>query len=248
MPAGFSAPTPAIGDRVVVRYRLGGDAPADWRQTPNPPAAAGPTQSDITGILRERTDDALVIERDDQRHRLALSAISSIRLLSRRVVRNSEIREVERALMLAAAAGERAELDGWLVNAAAPPGATGPADLRSGAAAPIDFGSTAAGLPAALAWLADRALPARVVVADRLLRASALGASIGTAEAFEVLVGPDPASTIRAGEMPSTPAGDCSPIAEGVAAATVAAVDDAARTAWRSAGFELHHTCHLLTL
>lgn len=208
--------------------------PADWRDAPNPqPVAGGPTQSDITGVLRERGDDAVIVERDGIAHRVAVDAISSIRLLSRRVVRNSEIREVERALMAAAPADERGEVDGWLLTSAG-------SALRSGVAAPVEFGSTAAGLPAALAWLAGRGLPRRIVVADRLLRTAALGESITESHDYEVLVGPVP-------EGP-TPAGEWAPISDGVAAATVASTDGTARDEWRSLGFELHHTCRVLTL
>ncbi|EGD55015.1 GNAT family N-acetyltransferase, cg3035/Rv0428c family [Gordonia neofelifaecis] len=225
-------PRPALGDRVVIRYRLGDDAPADWRSSPNPPTTGSPTQSDITGILREQSDDAIVVERDGALHRLATSAISSVRLLSRRVVRNSEIREVERALMLAAPARERAESDGWLLNGAGD-------GLRSAAVAPVDFGATGAGLVGAREWLAARGLPTRVVVADRLLRTSALGATVVGSADLEVLVGPEP-TTAAAGEWAR--------IADGVAAVTVLADDDAARAAWRALSFELHHTCRMLNL
>lgn len=230
---------PKIGDRVVIRYRLGEDAPADWRQAPDPAASAagdGPTQSDITGILREHTDDAYVIERDGQLHRVAIAAISSVRLLSRRVVRNSEIREVERTLMLAAAAAERADVNGWLVNASG----AARQNIRSGAAAPIEFGSTSAALPDVIAWFTVRGLTPRVMLAERLMRVSSLGAGVGRDEPYEVLIGPEPTDP--------TPHGDWSLLSEGVAAATVAADDDAARTAWRTLGFELHHACRLLTL
>ena len=240
-------PQPAVGDRVVIRYRLGGDAPADWRQAPNPPVVSGPTQSDITGILRERSDEVLVVERDGELHRLPMVAISSVRLLSRRVVRNSEIREVERTLMAAAPAAEHGAVEGWLVNAA-PDGAA--ASLRSTVGAPIEFGSTAAGLPEVVAWLTVRGLPARLLIADRLLRTSALGATPMTSEAYEVLVGPEPNDPEL--DDPAldedAPAGDLSLIADGVAAVTVRVDDDRSRTAWRRLGFELHHTCHLLTL
>ena len=226
-------PQPAVGDRVVVRYRLGADAPADWRASPNPPTDRSPSLSDITGLLRERTGEAIVVERDGVRHRIRTDAITSVRLLSRRVVRNSEIRGVERALMRAAPAAEQTETDGWLVNGAGD-------SLRSGAAAPVGFGSTAAGLPAALRWLDGRGLPRRVIVADRLMRVASLGAAIASSADYEVLVGPEPTGP--------TPPGDWAPIADGVVAVTVAASDDSARAAWRALDFELHHTCRLLAL
>lgn len=232
--AGALSPAPTVGDRVVIRYRLGADAPADWRDSANPPVAEGrPGQSDITGILRDRDAEAVTVERDGVAHRVPAAAISSIRLLSRRVVRNSEIREIERTLMLAASTAERGSIDGWLANGAGP-------DLRSGAVAPIDFGSTAAGLRPALDWLEARGLPGRVVLADRLLRPAGLGAA--TATAYEVLVGPQPRPDSEPADL-----GPWSLLSDGVAAATVAATDDAARAAWRARGFELHHTCRLLT-
>ncbi|WP_035719803.1 GNAT family N-acetyltransferase, cg3035/Rv0428c family [Gordonia shandongensis] len=236
-----SSPRPAVGDRVVVRYRLGEGAPADWRSAPNPPLAGSPTMSDITGVLREVSDSGLVVERDGL-HRIAREAVVTVRLLSRRVVRNSEIREVERALMAAAPAADRDVVDGWMVNGAG-------AALRSAVCSPIEFGSTAAGLPAALARLRDLGVPGRVWVADRLLRPSSLGIG-GTVDTFEVLVGPAPDS-----HAPVTDETDlrATVIAEGVAAVTVpitadtAGGTDEARLAWRAAGFELHHTGSLLT-
>lgn len=227
---------------MVVRYRLGVGAPADWRQGPNPAMVAGPSQSDITGLLRERTDELLTVEREGELHQLPVAAIVSVRLLSRRVVRNSEIREVERTLM-AAAADHCDEIAGWLVNAHPDHPVTdrrAAGHLRSAAGAPIEFGSTAAGLPEVVAWFAVRGLPPRLMVADRLLRTSSLSTVPSTVEAYEVLVGPAPDG--------ETPPGDWSLLADGVAAATVSAVDDSSRAAWRRLGFELHHTCRLLTL
>lgn len=135
--------------------------------------------------------------------------------------------------MEAASTDAREVIDGWLLTAAGP-------NLRSGVAAPVEFGSTAAGLGPALAWLTDHDLAPRLMVADRLLRSSALGAAPRASIAYEVLVGPEPDR--------DTPAGEWALISPGVAAATVPAFDGAARDAWRALGFELHHTCRLLTM
>ncbi|MFT3660948.1 MAG: GCN5 family acetyltransferase [Gordonia sp. (in: high G+C Gram-positive bacteria)] len=208
---------PLPGDRVVVRYRLGAGGPDDWREAPNPALAHTPTLSDLTGFLVERGPDGLVVERDGRIETVPAEAITSLRTLSARTVRNAQIRAVERVLTDAVPAAERAEIDGWTLSAT--PGAQDP---RACAAVPIEFGAAAAALDRIAAWYAERGLPGRVVVADRLLRTADLPAP-ATAE-HEVLVGPDGDPVELAGD------------------------DLPARTRWRERGYRLHHTVAVVDL
>lgn len=208
---------PLPGDRVVVRYRLGTGGPDDWRAVPNPAVTRGPALSDLTGILLSATAEELVVERDGVAEHVPAAAITSVRQLSVRVVRNSAIRAVERTLTDAAEAAERTWIDGWLVSAGPDPAA-----VRATSAVPLLFGASAAALDGIRAWYAGRDLPARVVVADRLLRPSQVSASPGTG--YEVLLGPDGTPV----EVPES--------------------DQDERLRLRADGFGLHHTVRVLDL
>jgi len=177
---------PLPGDRVVVRYRLGAGGPDDWRAAsgPNPAFERAPTLSDLTGILVSATPDALVIERDGVAERVPVDAVTSIRQLSARVVRNSQIRAVERALTEAAPAAERAEVDGWVVSAD-----PSSAAVHAHAAVPLEFGANAAGLDRVREWYAARGIAARALVPERLLRTAEVSGAAGAA--YEVLEAPD---------------------------------------------------------
>lgn len=233
---------PLPGDRVVVRYRLNSGGPDDWRATANPALSRTPSLSDLTGVLIDDDGAALVVERDGAAERIPHAAITSVRQLSRRVVRNSQIREVERALTAATPAAERVVLDGWTVSA--DPGSTA---LRANAAVPLEFGASAAALDRVRGWYADRGRPALVVVPERLLRTAEVSPRPGAE--YEVLVGARPSggSRLRSiieggapteGDEPAeggTPDEERGPV-------EVAAADRAARIEWRARGYELHHT------
>ncbi|WP_440712823.1 GNAT family N-acetyltransferase, cg3035/Rv0428c family [Gordonia sp. FQ] len=172
---------PLAGDRIVVRYRLGEGGPGDWRPAPNPALERSPSLSDLTGILVDETADALLVERDGTVERLPRAAITSIRQLSRRVVRNSAIRDVERVLTEAAPAAERDEFDGWTVSA--DPESTA---LRANTAVPLGREARAADVGRVRDWYTRRGLSARVVVPERLLRTAEIAPRPGTE--YEVLV------------------------------------------------------------
>lgn len=151
-------PEPFIGDRVVVRYRLGAATPTDWRGDPD--AAV----SDVTGILLDDTDP-LIVERDGAPASIPRSTIVSIRLLSRQTVRNSEIRDLEVAAAHAWPGIESEVIDGWFVR-------TGHGiSRRANSAVPIEFGARAdaATLAAIREWYRFREQPAVLAVPDRLL-------------------------------------------------------------------------------
>lgn len=228
---------PLAGDRVVIRYRLGAGGPDDWRAAPNPALAHTPSLSDLTGILRERTPEALIVEREGVEETVPIAAITSVRLLSRTVVRNSQIRAVERTLTEQTPAAERADLDGWSVSRD-PDSAL----LRAGAAVPVGFGSSAAGLDRVRAWYAERGGGGWLIVPERLLRLADVtggtapgggstaggGAAAGNGDTdgieYEVLVAPD--------GRPAQVRGD----------------DLAERRRLRAAGYGLHHTFRALPL
>lgn len=154
------------GDRVVVRYRLGAAAPADWRSAPNPCAGVpgAPTQSDITGRLID-DGDPLRIERAGVVESVPRAAITSIRLLSAVAVRNSEIRALEYAAAAAWPGSRHEWIDGWLVRAGSG------ISRRANSAVPLDRSAStdAATLSAIDRWYAERHLPPLLAMPERLL-------------------------------------------------------------------------------
>lgn len=176
-----ATPPPFVGDRVVVRYRLDEHTPADWRGAPNP-ATAGPTLSDVTGVVDDLGDrdsgGAIRLRRrhpatdDDVVEAIPYRAITSLRVLSRTTVRNSEIRDVLRAATEDAVGAQTGQvetewIDGWFVVAA--PGTT--PGLRLHAASPLDRGAraTPSTRAAIAAWYARRDMPATLCWPARLL-------------------------------------------------------------------------------
>lgn len=221
---------PLIGDRIVVRYRLGGEAPADWRPAPNP-AGAGPSLSDVTGVLLD-DGDPLVIERDGEPVRLPRSAVTSVRLLSARTVRNSEIRLVLAALAVDGPAGETETVAGWLCRLT-PDGAAAPAVA-------VQTGAGAAGLAAVRQWYRDRGVTPVIALVERLLGRSAPDARpIG--EEIAVLV-EDPAGRRVPHSAPGTALVEASITGRPVRIAAVPASDRETGMALRQAGFGLHHS------
>lgn len=172
------------GDRVVVRYRLGPGAPADWRPQGAANAGSGgaPQRSDITGTLIA-DDDPLVIDRAGSELRVPLDAVDSIRLLSATVVRNSDIRALEHAAALAWPGTESAWIDGWLVRAG------GGFTRRANSAVPLDRSARAhPGTLAAIAsWYDRHHLPVLLALPDRLLPPHQVGGTPASG-AIQVLV------------------------------------------------------------
>ena len=162
---------PVIGDRVVVRYRLG-------------PATVGtPSLSDVTGVLTQHDDRALIVDGKT----IPLDAVTSIKQLSRHVVRNSDIRKVQARLHDAVAAAQRAEIDGWTLTAS-----PGTDDVRANAAIPTRFGANTSALPSIADWYSGHGANGHLIVPERLQRET--GVSGGTE--WEVLI--DSAGSVRA--------------------------------------------------
>lgn len=217
---------PTVGDRIVVRYRLDrADVPADWRAEPNPTVAGGgPSQSDVTGVLQMSDEQYLKVDRDGEVVAINRDAITSIRLLSRHVVRNSEIRDVERALCAGCDATHREEIDGWIVSA-------GGSSPRGRSAVPVEFNAPSAAVAEIIDWYDDLDLPALALLPDRIVRPGRV--AVDDAQPMEVLVA-----------SAAVPVEGLTPIevGEGMWAVDVEASNEALRAAARRAGYALHHT------
>jgi ribosomal protein S18 acetylase RimI-like enzyme len=143
---------PSVGSRVSIRYRL-----------------VSGSLTDAVGHLEALTPRVLVRTKSDGLAEIAPEDIVSVRELSHRPVRASEIRAVEHAAALAWPGTEQQWLAGWLLRAA------GGHTSRANSAIPLDFSATLAGLPAIVDWYRDRGLPAWLAVPERLLRVGAAG-------------------------------------------------------------------------
>ncbi|GAA3027089.1 hypothetical protein GCM10010528_06000 [Gordonia defluvii] len=204
-----------IGDRVVVRYRLGPGAPGDWR------GADGATLSDVTGVILD-AGDPLILTRaapaavaSDDRVRIPAELVSAVRLLPYRAVRNREIRDVA---LRAVEAVETGEIAGWRVRLGIPPDDPHPVST----AVPARLGARldAATESALQQWFAPRGLPPIIELPERLVAGAAIGVAVGGE--FHRLVrvaGDGTESTI----------------------VTVSADDVPRGTALRADGYALHH-------
>lgn len=141
---------PAVGTRVSLRYLR--------------PSGAEPPMADVVGELVEAGPRVRVRSADGEVHEFRLGDVLYVRRLTDRPVKNSAIRAVEHAAALGWPGSEHQWLDGWLLRAGH--GAT----LRANSAVPLDMFAQAATVPAIVDWYAQRGLPARLAVPERLLR------------------------------------------------------------------------------
>lgn len=195
-----AAPGLFIGDRVVVRYLLGDATPADWRGDPRA------ARSDVTGILvaagDPRTGEPLQLDRDGVTESIPHDAITSIRLLSAKPVRNSEIRAVEHAAALAWPGVESAWIDGWLVRAG------GGFTRRANCALPLEPSArSATSLPRIAEWYRRRDLPMLLALPDRLITPGAFSGIPGVEVQFltadlQTLSGPASSGSVSSGAVP----------------------------------------------
>jgi GNAT superfamily N-acetyltransferase len=140
---------PAVGTRVVVRYRL--------------PAGSAPPLTDVIGrlvesgpTLRVRTKRGNVVE-------IAVEDVVAIKALAAAPVKTGDIRSLEHAAALAWPGVEQVWLGGWLLRFGH--GST----RRANSAVPLDVSTTIA--PAAIVdWYTARGVPALMAAPDRLLR------------------------------------------------------------------------------
>ncbi|ORM26914.1 GNAT family N-acetyltransferase [Williamsia sp. 1135] len=217
--------TPSRGDRVVVRFRKGPGAPADWR---GDPAA---TLSDVTGVLDSDSPD-LVILRGAERVVVPADLVVAVKALSDKPVRNSEIRSLEVAAARGWPGVESEWIDGWLARAG------GGFTRRANSAVPLEMGARldAQTMNRLSEWYQARDLPIRIAAATRLLP----GAHVSPADHVidvDVLVAPvgsaasDGRGDVSIDETPSKEwvaayVGQRGDADRAVAAAVVGAVDD----------------------
>jgi len=161
---GVSPSGAVVGDRVVVRYLLGDATPADWRG--NPDAA----QSDVTGILVDDADP-LRLERDGELVSIPHAVVTSVRLLSARPVRNSEIRTLEHVAARSWPGVDTAWIAGWFCRAGRG------FSRRANSALPLERSarSDLAALREIARWYAEHGLPPLLALPDRLMTASTVG-------------------------------------------------------------------------
>lgn len=141
---------PAVGKRVVIRYRL--------------PAGSEPPRSDVIGHLldagrtltvRTKTGDVVVVPAED---------VMVIRELPPATIRTADIRKLEHAAALAWPGVEQQWVQGWFLRAA--DGRT----HRGNSAVPLGFDATASALPAIVEWYSARGLTPWLSIPDRLFR------------------------------------------------------------------------------
>jgi ribosomal protein S18 acetylase RimI-like enzyme len=142
---------PAVGNRVSIRYRVP-DGLTD---------VIGHLES-VSPSVRVRTKSDGVVDIDPD-------TIVTVRELSHRTVRNSEIRALEHAAALAWPGLEQHWVDGWFLRAAH--GHTS----RANSAVPLEISAILADLPEIVAWYHRRNLPAWLALPERLLRVPAEG-------------------------------------------------------------------------
>lgn len=142
---------PAVGNRVSIRYRLDDGL------------------TDVIGHLEAVSPMVRVRTVSDGTVEVAPSAIVSVRELSHRPVRNSEIRALEHAAALAWPGTERQWVGGWLARAA------GGHTSRANSAVPLDMSATLAALPAVADWYRSCGLPPWLALPERLVRVSSEG-------------------------------------------------------------------------
>ncbi|WP_207842232.1 N-acetylglutamate synthase, CG3035 family [Williamsia soli] len=150
--------TPSPGDRVVVRFRKGPGAPADWR------ADESATLSDVTGVLDSESPD-LVILRGADRVVVSKDLVVAVKVLSDRPVRNSQIRSLEVAAARGWPGVESEWIDGWLARAG------GGFTRRANSAVPLEMGARldAQTMDRLSQWYRVRGLPLRIAAVTRLL-------------------------------------------------------------------------------
>jgi N-acetylglutamate synthase len=142
--------SPAVGTRVVVRYRL--------------PAGSTPPLTDVIGhvvstgpVLRVRTKrgEVVAVGADD---------VVAIKSLTEAPVRTADIRSLEHAAAFGWPGTEQRWVDGWVLRAA------GGVTHRGNSAVPLGMEADASALPSIVEWYAERGLTAWLSLPDRLAR------------------------------------------------------------------------------
>ncbi|MGB3773187.1 MAG: GNAT family N-acetyltransferase [Rhodococcus sp. (in: high G+C Gram-positive bacteria)] len=141
---------PAVGARVVVRYRL-------------PDGSAAPL-TDVIGHLEALGDTVTVRHESGEKVNVPRERVVAMKALSPRPIRNSEIRGLESAAADAWPGTDQHWLDGWLLRAG------GGVTRRANSAVPLRPEASTGSLPEIESWYRGRGLTPQLVVPDRLLR------------------------------------------------------------------------------
>lgn len=144
---------PALGTRVMVRYRLAEGSVPPLTDAVGHLLAADP-------VVRLQTKTGAVVE-------CSPADVVMLRVLTFAPVRTSDIRALEHAAAMACPGVEHAWLEGWLLRAGSPTG-TG-AGLTANSAVPLDLSARLGSAPAIVDWYERRGLTPRLAIPDRLL-------------------------------------------------------------------------------
>lgn len=125
--------------------------------------------SDVVGHLEALGPTVIVRPKSGDRVEIDPADVVSVRELSHRPVRNSEIRALEHATALAWPGTEQHWQDGWLLRAGS--GHTS----RANSAVPLLYSSSTAALSEIVSWYAGRGLPPWLALPERLLPIKAPG-------------------------------------------------------------------------
>jgi N-acetylglutamate synthase len=141
-----------VGSRVSLRYQIPGGL------------------TDVVGHLEALDPVVVVRTKSGERVEISPADVVSVRELSHAPVRNSQIRDLERAAALAHPAAEQQWLAGWLLRA-------DPADagLRANSAAPLELSATLDTLPDIIDWYTRRGRQPWLDLPERLLPVRATG-------------------------------------------------------------------------
>jgi hypothetical protein len=123
-----------------------------------------PPLTDVIGHLLETGANVRIRTKSGDDVDFSPDDVVTLRILSDKPVRASEIRALEHADALAWRSAERQWLGGWLLRA-------GPGDTHAAnSAVPLDISATQSAIPAIVDWYRQRGLVPRLAVPERLLR------------------------------------------------------------------------------
>ncbi|ANW63207.1 GCN5 family acetyltransferase [Mycobacterium sp. djl-10] len=162
---------PGIGNRVSIRYRVPDGL------------------TDVIGHLEATSPVVVVRTASDGTVEVDPAGVVSVRELSGRPVRNSEIRALEYAAALAWPGTEQHWIGGWFLRAA------GGHTSRANSAVPLQMSATLAELPAVARWYGERGLPAWLALPERLLKVGAPGMKENRVLVRDIEAGPAGAIT-----------------------------------------------------
>jgi N-acetylglutamate synthase len=166
---------PGVGNRVSIRYRVPDGL------------------TDVIGHLEATTPVVVVRTASDGTVEVDPAGVVSVRELSGRPVRNSEIRALEHAAALAWPGTEQHWIGGWFLRAA------GGHTSRANSAVPLQMSATLAELPDVARWYGERGLPAWLALPERLLKVGAAGIKENRVLVRDVDPAPDPDIPLAAG-------------------------------------------------